>query len=137
MRAFDLHLAHGVCRDEHGTPWALGDRYKASFRAGATEFVPALGNDTFAFTLDGGDPAAPIALLSLGLGAPPAACGPCTFTAPAVTEFVVPHTGSARFVFPLPCEPAFLGFRLEFSGCCSARPRARARSWDRWSPAIA
>ncbi|MBL9076733.1 MAG: hypothetical protein JNL08_04470 [Planctomycetes bacterium] len=41
---FDLGAAHGIVRDDHGQPWAIGSGYKATYAAGAFTFVPALGS---------------------------------------------------------------------------------------------
>jgi hypothetical protein len=71
------------------------------------------GNEQFQFTLSGGDPTAPFAILGLGLGDPPIPCG-CTFTNSLVTFAMFANQGSASFAWPVPCDPQFLGFLLEF-----------------------
>ncbi len=40
---FDLREAFGVVRDDKGTPWAVGDDYKASWTPAGFTFTPALG----------------------------------------------------------------------------------------------
>lgn len=74
----------------------------------------ALGSEDFTFELAGGDPTAPLAVLGLGDGTTsPIACG-CTFVNPLVTYASLAQNGTARHVFPLPCNPLLLGVTLEF-----------------------
>jgi hypothetical protein len=71
------------------------------------------GNTGFRMTLTGGSTLAPVALLLLGLGDPPFGCG-CPLTVSVATEAIVPSLGSASYLFPVPCDAAFLGFQMEF-----------------------
>jgi len=73
----------------------------------------ALGNQQFRFTLTGGDPQAPLALLSLGIGQPPVVCG-CSFTQAITNYAFFVNGGAAEFLFPVPCGTGLLGFQLEF-----------------------
>jgi hypothetical protein len=74
-------------------------------------FAP--GNEAFTFTLSGGDPTAPYAILSLNLGAPPVVCG-CELTDPIATVAMLAISGTARFTFLPWCDPQFLGTQIEF-----------------------
>lgn len=72
------------------------------------------GNAAFRFTLSGGDPVAPFAILLLSAGnLAPVTCG-CTFTQ-SLASFAMPAVaGSAEHLFPLPPAPTLLGFELEY-----------------------
>lgn len=73
----------------------------------------ALGNESFAFLLNGGDPTAPFAVLGLTDGSTtPVTCG-CTFTQSLATMLALPTAGSAQMPFALPCNPTLVGFQLE------------------------
>lgn len=74
-------------------------------------FAP--GNNDFRFTLTGGDPASPLALLLLGLGDPPIVCG-CPITVALASNAIAPVGGTASHPFPVPPNPLFLGFQIEF-----------------------
>ncbi|MCU0863243.1 MAG: hypothetical protein MUC36_05605 [Planctomycetes bacterium] len=74
----------------------------------------ALGNAGFRFTLSGGDPSAPLALLGLSAGGlAPIPCG-CTFVQSLQTIVATAVAGTAESAFAVPCDPLLLGFVLEY-----------------------
>ncbi|MBL8749501.1 MAG: hypothetical protein JNK78_10105 [Planctomycetes bacterium] len=71
------------------------------------------GNDDFAFSLSGGDPTAPFALISLSLGGSSILCG-CELTNFLVLEATLAQAGASRYAFKPWCDPSYLGTDIEF-----------------------
>ncbi|MCK5943181.1 MAG: hypothetical protein KAI24_14470, partial [Planctomycetes bacterium] len=75
----------------------------------------ALGNEAFAVTLTGADPAATFALslLDVTLAPPLAVCGPgCGVINPFLSTLVPLAAGEAEYPVDLPCDPVFAGFTM-------------------------
>lgn len=53
-------------------------------------------------------------LLSLGLPGAPLTCGGCTLLSPVDVRFAPNLSGTASSQFPIPCDPGYVGFVLEF-----------------------
>jgi hypothetical protein len=73
----------------------------------------AVGNTGFTFRASGIPPIA-LTFISLAVPAPLVPCGPCVLVSPLVLTFVPnPGTGTVTHVFPVPCDPIFVGFQLD------------------------
>jgi cytochrome c5 len=83
---------------------------------GGTPVITApfvVGSAGFHFRATGLEPAATV-LLSLGLPGPTLTCGGCALLSPVTADFVANLSGTATRSFSIPCDPAFVGFVLEF-----------------------
>ncbi|MFY9343487.1 MAG: hypothetical protein WAT39_13405 [Planctomycetota bacterium] len=72
----------------------------------------AVGNASFAFTVTGCDPTAPLVLLSLAAPVTPLPCGPCTLLPPTVLETFVVLGGAAQRPLPIPADNSLVGAQI-------------------------
>ncbi len=74
----------------------------------------ALGNNAFAVTLAGADPAASLAALNVGfVGAPVITCGSCRIITPLASAAIPVTVGAAELNLPVPCDPSFTGVQMD------------------------